>query len=73
MVYSSIVIFDFSRPNFIYKAIDFLKNEIHGTDSEIILIKSYNNSEIEKFLNLNNIIYADLMIQNKQSDYIKTA
>ena len=73
MVYSSIVIFDFSRPEFIHKAIDFLRNEISGTDSEIILIKSYKDIEIEKFLNLNNIIYTDLVAHNKQSDYINTA
>ena len=72
MVYISIVIFDFSRPDFIYKAVDFLVNEISGTDSEIILIKSYKNTEIEKFLNSNNIIYIDLIAHNEQSDYINT-
>ena len=73
MVYSSIVIFDFKRPNFIRKEIDFLLKEILGTDSEIILIKSYTDPEIEKFLNDNKIVYADLMTDNKQSDYIKAA
>jgi hypothetical protein len=73
MVYSSIVIFDFSRSDFICSAIDFLKNEISGSDSEIIVIKSYKDRNIEKFLANNNILYTDLMEHNKQSDYIKTA
>jgi hypothetical protein len=73
MVYCSIIIFDFSRPDFIYRAVDFLKKEISGIDSEIILIKSYRNPDIEKFLDDNEIKYIDLMDENKQSDYIKTA
>ena len=73
MVYSSIVIFDFSRPDFVKKSINFLIKETSGTDSEIILIKSYRNPEIEKFLDDNKIIYSDLMDSNKQSDYIKAA
>ena len=73
MAYSSIVIFDFSRPDFIHRAVHFLIKEISGIDSEIILIKSYKDPEIEKFLNNNNVKYIDLMEHNKQSDYIKTA
>ncbi len=73
MGYSSIVIFDFKRPDFIHKAVDFLIKEIYGTDSEIVLLKSYRDSELEKFLNDNNIKYTDLMEKNKQSDYIKAA
>ena len=73
MVYSSIVIFDFSRPDFIRSAIAFLKKEMSGVDSEIILIKSYKDLEMEKFLADNNILYIDLIEHNKQSDYIKTA
>jgi hypothetical protein len=73
MACSSIVIFDFKRPDFIHKAVNFLIKEIYGTDSEIILLKSYRDSELEKFLNDNNIKYTDLMEKNKQSDYIKAA
>ncbi len=73
MVYSSIIIFDFSRPDFIHRSVHFLIKEISGTDSEIILIKSYKNPEIERFLDDNNVKYMDLMERNKQSDYIKTA
>ena len=73
MVYSSIVIFDFSRPDFIRRAVCFLLKEISGTDSEIILIKSYKDPDIEKFLEDNSVKYTTLMEQNRQSDYIKTA
>ena len=73
MVYSSIVIFDFKRPDFIHKAVNFLIKEIQGTDSEIILLKSYREPRLEKFLDDNNIKYKDLMENNKQSDYIKAA
>ncbi|WMT50615.1 MAG: glycosyltransferase family A protein [Ferroplasma sp.] len=73
MVYSSIIIFDFKRPDFVEKAVNFLIKESSGTDSEIILIKSYKDPKIEKFLDDNNIVYADLLDKNKQSDYIKTA
>ena len=73
MVYSSIVIFDFKRPDFIHKAVNFLIKEIQGTDSEIILLKSYREPGLEKFLDDNNIKYNDLMENNKQSDYIQAA
>ena len=73
MVYSSIIIFDFKRPDFVEKAVNFLIKESSGTDSEIILIKSYRDTKIEKFLDDNNIVYTDLLDKNKQSDYIKTA
>ena len=73
MVYSSIIIFDFRRPDFIHRAVGFLLKEISGTDSEIILIKSYKDPEIEKFLDDNSVKYITLMKQNRQSDYIKTA
>lgn len=73
MVYSSIIIFDFKRTDFITKAVDFLMKDISGTNSEIILLKSYNDTDIEKFLSNRNILYVDLLDKNKQSDYIKTA
>ena len=73
MVYSSIIIFDFSRPDFIRKTIDILIKEISRSDSEIILMKSYKNPDIERFLDVNNIEYVDLIENDKQSDYIKTA
>ena len=73
MVYSSIVIFDFSRPDFIHRVIGSLLKEITGTDSEIILRKSYKDPEIEHFLEDNSVKYINLMEHNRQSDYIKIA
>ena len=73
MVYASVIIFDFNRPNFIKDAITSIKSSSPGLDFEIIVIKSYIDLDIEKFLDEHSIVYIDLMEEMQQSDYIKAA
>ena len=73
MVYASVIIFDFNRPTFIKDAIASIKKNSNETDVEIILIKSYKDIKIEKFLVENNVHYIDLMEKTSQSDYIKAS
>lgn len=69
----SVVLFDYNRDTFIRENISKLVNERKRIDFEIILIKSYKNEDIEKFLTLNNVKFIDLMENKLQSDYIKVA
>ena len=73
MVYASVIIFDFKRPDFVKDAITSIKSNSTGLEFEIILIKSYKDLDIERFLNENKVAYFDLMEKIQQSDYIKTA
>lgn len=73
MVYASVIIFDFSRQNFVKNAIDSIKADLNGLEIELILLKSYKDIHIEEFLKENNVRYVDLMEAKQQSDYIKTA
>ena len=73
MVYASVIIFDFSRQNFVKSAIDSIKADLNGLEIELILLKSYKDIHIEEFLKENNVRFVDLMEAKQQSDYIKTA
>jgi hypothetical protein len=73
MVFISLIIFNYKRVKFIKHAIENTINFRDIIDMEIIVLKSYQNSEIEEFLDSYNIKYINLYTNNLQSDYIKMA
>ncbi len=73
MVDASVVIFDYDRKNFIKDIVKSIAVNIGDKNIEILVIKSYEDPEIDNFLKDNNIRFFTLLDHKKQSDYIKCA
>ena len=73
MVDASVVIFDYDRKNFIRDIIKSIAANIGDKNIEILVIKSYEDPEIDNFLKNNNIRFFTLLEHKSQSDYIKCA
>ena len=73
MVDASVVIFDYDRKNFIKDIIKSIAVNIGDKNIEILVIKSYEDPEIDNFLKNNNIRFFTLLENKSQSDYIKCA
>ena len=68
MVDASVVIFDYDRKNFIKDIVKSIAVNIGDKNIEILVIKSYEDPEIDNFLKDNNIRFFTLLDQKKQSD-----
>ncbi|ARD84801.1 glycosyltransferase family 2 [Ferroplasma acidiphilum] len=73
MVDASVVIFDYDRKEFIKDTIKSIVSNIGNHNIEILVIKSYEDGEIDEFLKNNNVKFVTLLDNKSQSDYIKCA